>query len=236
MFLLFDEEMNGTWYPYSPGQNGNTRRGFRRDVAARPRRLRLGRRHQRHLGLVSEHRRRPKGRRHHTARPALSGRRVRRLDRPERLQLGRQQLGELLGGLRPSYNGPAQARSEQADHDRRGRIGREQADRRPHGSPMRSAPSCRRTSPRSRPCCGSTGTSREGTRWPWEIESSAASQQAFATGISSSYYAPGGSFGSLHPSARSSRCRERPAPLVVPTESDAHLVADASLPASARLG
>jgi hypothetical protein len=23
-FLLFDEEMNGTWYPYSPGQNGNT--------------------------------------------------------------------------------------------------------------------------------------------------------------------------------------------------------------------
>jgi hypothetical protein len=23
-FLLFDEEMNGNWYPYSPGQNGNT--------------------------------------------------------------------------------------------------------------------------------------------------------------------------------------------------------------------
>ena len=37
----------------------------------------------------------------------------------------------------------------------------------------------------------------KGTRWPWEIESSAASQQAFATGINSSYYASGGSFGSL---------------------------------------
>lgn len=32
---------------------------------------------------------------------------------------------------------------------------------------------------------------------PWEIESSASSQQAFANGISSSYYAPGGSFGQL---------------------------------------
>ncbi len=28
MFLLFDEEMNGTWYSYSPGQNGNTAAGF----------------------------------------------------------------------------------------------------------------------------------------------------------------------------------------------------------------
>lgn len=27
-FLLLDEEMNGTWYPYSPGQNGNTAAGF----------------------------------------------------------------------------------------------------------------------------------------------------------------------------------------------------------------
>jgi hypothetical protein len=31
----------------------------------------------------------------------------------------------------------------------------------------------------------------------WEIESSAASQQAFASAVSSSYYTPGGSFGSL---------------------------------------
>jgi hypothetical protein len=37
----------------------------------------------------------------------------------------------------------------------------------------------------------------KGTRWPWEIESSTASQQAFATGIRSPYYAPSGSFGSL---------------------------------------
>src|SRR5579859_2152746 len=28
MFLIFDEEMNGTWYPYSPGQNGNTAASF----------------------------------------------------------------------------------------------------------------------------------------------------------------------------------------------------------------
>jgi Glycosyl hydrolase family 26/Fibronectin type III domain len=28
MFLLFDEEMNGTWYPYSPGVNGNTAASF----------------------------------------------------------------------------------------------------------------------------------------------------------------------------------------------------------------
>ena len=28
LFLLFDEEMNGTWYPYSPGQNGNTAASF----------------------------------------------------------------------------------------------------------------------------------------------------------------------------------------------------------------
>ena len=28
MFLLFDEEMNGTWYPYSPGQDGNTPADF----------------------------------------------------------------------------------------------------------------------------------------------------------------------------------------------------------------
>ena len=28
IFLLFDEEMNGTWYPYSPGVNGNTAASF----------------------------------------------------------------------------------------------------------------------------------------------------------------------------------------------------------------
>jgi hypothetical protein len=33
--------------------------------------------------------------------------------------------------------------------------------------------------------------------WPYEIESSPSAQAAFATGIASSYYAPGGSFGSL---------------------------------------
>lgn len=33
--------------------------------------------------------------------------------------------------------------------------------------------------------------------WPWEIESSPSAQAAFAAGIASSYYAPGGSFGNL---------------------------------------
>jgi hypothetical protein len=28
IFLLFDEEMNGSWYPYSPGVNGNTAASF----------------------------------------------------------------------------------------------------------------------------------------------------------------------------------------------------------------
>jgi hypothetical protein len=33
--------------------------------------------------------------------------------------------------------------------------------------------------------------------WPWEIESSPSAQHAFKNGITSSYYAPGGSFGNL---------------------------------------
>jgi hypothetical protein len=36
-----------------------------------------------------------------------------------------------------------------------------------------------------------------GRAWNWEIESSAATQQAFATAIAAPYYAPGGSFGNL---------------------------------------
>ena len=91
MFLLFDEEMNGTWYPYSPGQDGNTPADFVamwkhvHDVFAA-------------VGATNvtwvwcpEHHRAP-GRRDvdsDTARPALSRRCVRRLDRPQRLQLGR---------------------------------------------------------------------------------------------------------------------------------------------------
>ena len=57
MFLLFDEEMNGTWYSVLAGPERQHGRELRRDVAARPRRLRLGRRHERDLGLVPEHRR-----------------------------------------------------------------------------------------------------------------------------------------------------------------------------------
>jgi beta-mannanase len=39
--------------------------------------------------------------------------------------------------------------------------------------------------------------SQDGRLWPWEIESSAASQKAFARATQSSYYAPGGGFGKL---------------------------------------
>ena len=38
---------------------------------------------------------------------------------------------------------------------------------------------------------------QNGSWWDWEIESSSSAQTAFKTAISSSYYAPGGSFGSL---------------------------------------
>ena len=40
-------------------------------------------------------------------------------------------------------------------------------------------------------------TNEKGYCWNWEIESSAASQAAFAGGIASWYYLPGGSYGSL---------------------------------------
>jgi hypothetical protein len=38
---------------------------------------------------------------------------------------------------------------------------------------------------------------QNGTWWPWEIESSPASQAAFKTAIASPYYAPGGAYGNL---------------------------------------
>ena len=40
-------------------------------------------------------------------------------------------------------------------------------------------------------------TNEKGQFWPWEFESSPSSQAAFESGIASSYYAPGGSFGNL---------------------------------------
>lgn len=58
IFLLFDEEMNGTWHPFSPGQNGNTAADFVamwrhvHDI------LRTQRRREHHLGLGPDHRRR----------------------------------------------------------------------------------------------------------------------------------------------------------------------------------
>ena len=44
--------MNGNWFPWSEGVNGNGAGPIRRRLAPRPRHLRRGRRDQRHLGLV----------------------------------------------------------------------------------------------------------------------------------------------------------------------------------------
>jgi hypothetical protein len=44
---------------------------------------------------------------------------------------------------------------------------------------------------------GETASAEKHAWWPWEVESSAASQRAFANAIGSSYYARGGSFGKL---------------------------------------
>ena len=55
-FLRFDWEMNGFWFPWSEGVNGNKRRRIRRRLAPRPRHLHLSRRHQRDLGLVPQRR------------------------------------------------------------------------------------------------------------------------------------------------------------------------------------
>ena len=58
-FLRFDAEMNGFWFPWSEGVNGNKPRRIRRRLAPRPRHLHRGRRHQRDLGLVPERRLHP---------------------------------------------------------------------------------------------------------------------------------------------------------------------------------
>jgi Glycosyl hydrolase family 26/Bacterial Ig domain len=44
-----------------------------------------------------------------------------------------------------------------------------------------------------------TRQDQAGHWWPWEIESSSAAQTAFATGIASNYYAAGGNYGNLPP-------------------------------------
>ncbi len=51
-FLRFNWEMNGNWFPWSEGVNGNGGRRVRRRLAPRPRHLRRRRREQRLLGLV----------------------------------------------------------------------------------------------------------------------------------------------------------------------------------------
>ena len=48
--------MNGSWFPWGVGANGNTAARLRRHVASRPRHLHQRRRDQRQLGLVPEHR------------------------------------------------------------------------------------------------------------------------------------------------------------------------------------
>ena len=55
-FLRFNWEMNGNWFPWSEGVNGNKTGRVRRRLAPRARHLHRSRRDQRDLGLVPERR------------------------------------------------------------------------------------------------------------------------------------------------------------------------------------
>ncbi len=186
MFLLFDEEMNGTWYPYSPGQEGNTPADFVamwrhvHDIFA------VGRSHQRHLGLVSEHR--------SIASPTG--------------QAPRHRSTSSIRAMRTS-TGPASTATT-------GAAATGRASRRSSGLAMTALLKLAPTKPimigevasaeeggsKAAWITDALGTElpqnfpqvkallwfnwnvlEKGTRWPWEIESSTASQQAFATGI-----------------------------------------------------
>ena len=125
-FLRFDWEMNGFWFPWSEGVNGNKPGEF---VAAWRHVhdiFTAGRRHQRDLGLVPERRLHPQP---DPARAALPRRRLRRLDLPRRLQLGQDARTRPAGrtstrSSSSTYKRVAQDRPEQADGDRRGRLRR----------------------------------------------------------------------------------------------------------------
>ena len=53
LFVRFAHEMNGNWYPWGRGVDGNTPRDFRKPEARR-RSLPLSRRHQRQVGVVAQ--------------------------------------------------------------------------------------------------------------------------------------------------------------------------------------
>ncbi len=53
--IRFAHEMNGYWYPWAIFANGNKTSSVRPGLAARPRHLHSGRRHECDLGLVAKH-------------------------------------------------------------------------------------------------------------------------------------------------------------------------------------
>ena len=145
------------------GQRQPARR-IRRRLAPRARHLRRSRRDQRDLGLVPE--RRPR-RQNAGPRLALSGRRIRRLDRPGRLQLGDQpERGQGLGQLQAPLllHLPAHHRTDralQATGDRR--DGLERVRRLEGGLDRRSARA--RSPPNTRRCAACSGSRSTTTAW-----------------------------------------------------------------------
>jgi Glycosyl hydrolase family 26 len=194
LFLLWDEEMNGSWYPYSPGQNGNTAASF---VAA-----------WRHI---------------HDIFAAVGATNVTwvwcpNVD-PDNSMTPLSQLypgdayvdwtglnGYNWGGsswmsfaqvFTTSYNALLQVAptkpiligetaSGEDGGSKAGWITDALSTQLPQNFPQIKAL-----------LWENWRIYEKGAWWPWEIESSSSSQQAFATGISSSYYASGGSFGNL---------------------------------------
>ena len=125
-FLRFDWEMNGFWFPWSEGVNGNKAGEYVAAWRHVHRHLHLGRRHQRDLGLVPERRLHPQA---DPAQQGLPGIGIRRLDLPRRLQLGQAhrlgRLAELQPGLSRNLQAGAEDRPPQAVGDRRGRLERD---------------------------------------------------------------------------------------------------------------
>ena len=105
-FLRFDAEMNVDWFPWArastaTGPASSSPPGATSTTSSR------GGRHQRHLGLVPQHR-------VHgllSRSPPLPRRRLRRLDLPGRLQLGHEPRKPNAGRPSPSSSAPATTRS-----------------------------------------------------------------------------------------------------------------------------
>ncbi len=126
-FLRFNWEMNGGWFAWIGGRQRQQAGRVRRRLAPRARHLHRSRRHQRDLGLVPE--RRP-GKSDEGPQLALPRRRLRRLDRPRRLQLGHEPgAARQMAQLRPALRLHLQEdhrddRALQAADRQRGRLDR----------------------------------------------------------------------------------------------------------------